>query len=187
MFDSKRWARGIRPKPFRRASFIHNLNDVSWKNSPRVNMGPARRQAPSQADRAAGAVLPLPVRVGCAPSQTSSPSYAVRQDAYKLDPENPADGILIKHNIDTLEQLETYRQAKLGEIIQLTAERKSLYKNQPRQPTHPASQHRPKTASPRGTALPQNRRALPRGAATPLTEARRDRAEQQKTRTGTRA
>ena len=35
--------------------------------------------------------------------------------------------LLSKNNIDTLAQLETYRQAKLGEIVQLTAERKSLY------------------------------------------------------------
>ena len=41
---------------------------------------------------------------------------------------------LSKHNIDTLAQLETYRQAKLGEIIQLTAERKSLYKTNPDSP-----------------------------------------------------
>lgn len=62
------------------------------------------------------------------------PSYAVRQDAYKLDQRIRQMEFLSKHNIDTLAQLETYRQAKLGEIVQLTAERKSLYKTNPDSP-----------------------------------------------------
>ena len=39
LFDSKRWARGIPPKRFRRASFIHNLTAVSWKTCRASNMG----------------------------------------------------------------------------------------------------------------------------------------------------
>ena len=39
LFDSKRWARGIPPKRFRRASFIHNLTDASWKTHRASNMG----------------------------------------------------------------------------------------------------------------------------------------------------
>ena len=39
LLDSKRWARGIPPKRFRRASFIHNLTDASWKTHRASNMG----------------------------------------------------------------------------------------------------------------------------------------------------
>ncbi|MEI3263647.1 MAG: relaxase/mobilization nuclease domain-containing protein [Gemmiger sp.] len=107
------------------------------------------------------------------------PSYAVRQDAYKLDQRIRQMEFLSKHNIDTLEQLETYRQAKLGEIIQLTAERKSLYKTNPDSPRIQQV----------NTALKQLRQEerLCRKIAEHslevqqhLTEARRDRAEQQK-------
>ena len=85
---------------------------------------------------------------------------------------------LSKNNIDTLAQLETYRQAKLGEIVQLTAERKSLYKTNPDSPRIQQV----------NTALKQLRQEerLCRKIAEHslevqqhLTEARRDRAEQQ--------
>ena len=72
--------------------------------------------------------------LGALPRKPRRPSYIVRQDAYKLDQRIRQMEFLSKHNIDTLEQLETYRQAKLGEIIQLTAERKSLYKTNPDSP-----------------------------------------------------
>ena len=39
LFDSKRWARGIPPKRFGRASFIHNLTAASWKTYRASNMG----------------------------------------------------------------------------------------------------------------------------------------------------
>ncbi len=65
--------------------------------------------------------------LGALPRKPRRPSYAVRQDAYKLDQRIRQMEFLSKNNIDTLAQLETYRQAKLGEIVQLTAERKSLY------------------------------------------------------------
>ncbi len=51
------------------------------------------------------------------PRKPRRPSYAVRQDAYKLDLRIRQMEFLSKHNIDTLEQLETHRQAckqKLG-------------------------------------------------------------------------
>ena len=85
---------------------------------------------------------------------------------------------LSKNNIDTLAQLETYRQAKLGEIVRLTAERKSLYKTNPDSPRIQQV----------NTALKQLRQEerLCRKIAEHslevqqhLTEARRDRAEQQ--------
>ena len=112
------------------------------------------------------------------PRKPRRPSYAVRQDAYKLDQRIRQMEFLSKNNIDTLAQLETYRQAKLGEIIQLTAERKSLCK------TNPDSSHIQKI----NTALKQLRQEerLCRKIAEHslevqqhLTEARRDRAEQQ--------
>lgn len=117
--------------------------------------------------------------LGALPRKPRRPSYAVRQDAYKLDQRIRQMEFLSKHNIDTLAQLETYRQAKLGEIIQLTAERKSLYKTNPDSPLIQQV----------NTALKQLRQEerLCRKIAEHslevqqhLTEARRDRAEQQK-------
>ena len=116
--------------------------------------------------------------LGALPRKPSRPSYAVRQDAYKLDQRIRQMEFLSKNNIDTLAQLETYRQAKLGEIVQLTAERKSLYKTNPDSPRIQQV----------NTALKQLRQEerLCRKIAEHslevqqhLTEARRDRAEQQ--------
>ena len=116
--------------------------------------------------------------LGALPRKPRRSSYAVRQDAYKLDQRIRQMEFLSKNNIDTLAQLETYRQAKLGEIVQLTAERKSLCK------TNPDSSHIQKI----NTALKQLRQEerLCRKIAEHslevqqhLTEARRDRAEQQ--------
>lgn len=116
--------------------------------------------------------------LGALPRKPSRPSYAVRQDAYKLDQRIRQMEFLSKHNIDTLAQLETYRQAKLSEIVQLTAERKSLYKTNPDSPRIQQV----------NTALKQLRQEerLCRKIAEHslevqqhLTEARRDRAEQQ--------
>ena len=85
---------------------------------------------------------------------------------------------LSRNDIDTLAQLEAYRQAKLGEIVQLTAERKSLYK------ANSDSPHIQQIS----TALKQLRQEerLCRKIAEHsievqqhLTEARRDHAEQQ--------
>ena len=116
--------------------------------------------------------------LGALPRKPRRPSYAVRQDAYKLDQRIRQMEFLSKNNIDTLAQLETYRQAKLGEIVQLTAERKSLYKTNPDSPRIQQV----------NTALKQLRQEerLCRKIAEHslevqqhLTEARRDRAEQQ--------
>jgi len=116
--------------------------------------------------------------LGALPRKPSLSSYAVRQDAYKLDQRIRQMEFLSRYSIDTLAQLETYRQAKLGEIIQLTAERKSLYK------TNPDNPHIQQV----NTALKQLRQEerLCRKIAEHslevqqhLTEARRDRAAQQ--------
>ena len=61
-------------------------------------------------------------------------AYAVRQDTYKLNQRIRQMEFLSRYSIDTLAPLETYCQAKQGEIVQLTAERKSLYKTNPDSP-----------------------------------------------------
>ena len=116
--------------------------------------------------------------LGALPRKPRRPSYAVRQDAYKLDQRIRQMEFLSRNDIDTLAQLEAYRQAKLGEIVQLTAERKSLYK------ANSDSPHIQQIS----TALKQLRQEerLCRKIAEHsievqqhLTEARRDHAEQQ--------
>ena len=72
--------------------------------------------------------------LGALPRKPRRPSYAVRQDAYKLDQRIRQTKFLSRNNIDTLTQLEACRQTKLGEIVQLTAERKFLYKTTPDSP-----------------------------------------------------
>ena len=116
--------------------------------------------------------------LGALPRKPYRSSYAVRQDAYKLDQRIRQMEFLSKNNIDTLTQLEAYRQARLGDIVQLTAERKSLYKVNPDSPRIQQI----------NTALKQLRQEerLCRKIAEHsievqqhLTEARRDRAAQQ--------
>ena len=66
--------------------------------------------------------------LGALPRKPSRPSYAVRQDAYKLDQRIRQMEFLSKNNIDTLEQLETHRKALQTEIGQLQTKRKQLPK-----------------------------------------------------------
>ena len=66
--------------------------------------------------------------LGAIPRKPRRPSYVVRQDAYKLDQRIRQMEFLSKHNIDTLAQLETYRQALQTEIGQLQTKRKQLPK-----------------------------------------------------------
>ena len=66
--------------------------------------------------------------LGALPRKPRRPSYAVRQDAYKLDQRIRQMEFLSKHNIDTLEQLETHRKALQSEIGQLQTKRKQLPK-----------------------------------------------------------
>ena len=116
--------------------------------------------------------------LGALPRKPSRPSYAVRQDAYKLDQRIRQMEFLSKHNIDTLEQLETHRQALQTEIRQLLTKRKQLPKTDDVQSQHESV----------NTALKQLRQEehLCRKIAEQslevqqhLTEARRDRAAQQ--------
>ena len=117
--------------------------------------------------------------LGALPRKPSRPSYAVRQDAYKLDQRIRQMEFLSKHNIDTLEQLETHRKALQTEIGQLQTKRKQLPK------TDDVQSQRESV----NTVLRQLRQEerLCRKIAEHslevqqhLTEARRDRAEQQK-------
>ena len=117
--------------------------------------------------------------LGALPRKPRRPSYAVRQDAYKLDQRIRQMEFLSKHNIDTLAQLETHRKALQTEIGQLQTKRKQLPKTDDVQ-LQCESVH---------TALKQLRQEerLCRKIAEHslevqqhLTEARRDRAEQQK-------
>lgn len=117
--------------------------------------------------------------LGALPRKPSRPSYAVRQDAYKLDQRIRQMEFLSRNNIDTLTQLETHRQALQTEIGQLLTKRKQLPKNDDVQSQCESV----------NTALKQLRQEerLCRKIAEHsievqqhLTEARRDRAEQQK-------
>ena len=116
--------------------------------------------------------------LGALPRKPSRPSYAVRQDAYKLDQRIRQMEFLSKHNIDTLAQLETHRKALQIEIGQLQTKRKQLPKTDDVQSQCESV----------NTALKQLRQEerLCRKIAEPslevqqpLPEARRDRAEQQ--------
>ena len=116
--------------------------------------------------------------LGALPRKPRRPSYAVRQDAYKLNQRIRQMEFLSKHNIDTLEQLETHRKALQKEIGQLQTKRKQLPKTDDVQSQHESV----------NTALKQLRQEerLCRKIAEHsievqqhLTEARRDRAAQQ--------
>ena len=117
--------------------------------------------------------------LGALPRKPRRSSYAVRQDAYKLDQRIRQMEFLSRNNIDTLTQLETHRQALQTEIGQLLTKRKQLPKTDEVQSQHESV----------NTALKQLRQEerLCRKIAEHslevqqhLTEARRDRAEQQK-------
>ena len=116
--------------------------------------------------------------LGALPRKPRRPSYVVRQDAYKLDQRIRQMEFLSRNNIDTLTQLETHRQALQTEIRQLLTKRKQLPKNDDVQSQCESV----------NTALKQLRQEerLCRKIAEHslevqqhLTEARRDRAEQQ--------
>ena len=116
--------------------------------------------------------------LGALPRKPSRPSYAVRQDAYKLDQRIRQMEFLSRNNIDTLAQLETHRKALQTEIGQLQTKRKQLPKTDDVQSQHESV----------NTALKQLRQEerLCRKIAEHslevqqhLTEARRDRAAQQ--------
>ena len=109
----------------------------------------------------------------------SRPSYAVRQDAYKLDQRIRQMEFLSKNRIDTLAQLETHRKALQTEIGQLQTKRKQL-------PKTDDVQSQRESVNTALKKLRQEERLCRKIAEHSievqqhLTEARRDRAEQQK-------
>ena len=117
--------------------------------------------------------------LGALPRKPSRPSYAVRQDAYKLDQRIRQMEFLSKNNIDTMAQLETHRQALQTEIGQLLTKRKQL-------PKTDDVQSQCESVNTALKQLRQEERLCRKIAENSievqqhLTEARRDRAEQQK-------
>ena len=117
--------------------------------------------------------------LGALPRKPSRPSYAVRQDAYKLDQRIRQMEFLSKNNIDTMAQLETHRQALQTEIGQLLTKRKQL-------PKTDDVQSQCESVNTALKQLRQEERFCRKIAEHSLevqqhlTEARRDRAEQQK-------
>ena len=168
------------PEVIRNRLLYPQFNRRFVENSPRIQYGRLHGGKPHRKLTGLRALYYRYLyELGALPRKPRRPSYAVRQDVYKLDQRIRQMEFLSKHNIDTLEQLEIYRQAKLGEIVQLTAERKFLYKTTPDSPRIQQI----------NTALKQLRQEerLCRKIAEHslevqqhLTEARRDRAEQQK-------
>lgn len=149
------------------------------ENSPRVQYGRLHGGKPRRKLTGLRALYYRYLyELGALPRKPRRPSYAVRQDAYKLDQRIRQMEFLSRNNIDTLTQLETHRQALQTEIRQLLTKRKQLPKTDDIQSQHESV----------NTALKQLRQEerLCRKIAEHslevqqhLTEARRDRAEQQ--------
>lgn len=100
------------------------------ENSPRVQYG--RLHIGKKTRRKLTGLRALYYRylyeLGALPRKPSRSSYAVRQDAYKLDQRIRQMEFLSKNNIDTLAQLEAYRQNLQAKIGQLLTKRKQLPK-----------------------------------------------------------
>ena len=169
------------PEAIRTRILYPQFNRCFVENSPRVQY--SRLHSGKKPRRKLTGLRALYYRylyeLGALPRKPRRPSYVVRQDAYKLDQRIRQMEFLSKHNIDTLEQLETHRKALQTEIGQLQTKRKQLPKTDDVQ-LQCESVH---------TALKQLRQEerLCRKIAEHslevqqhLTEARRDRAEQQK-------
>ena len=169
------------PEAIRTRILYPQFNRCFVENSPRVQY--SRLHSGKKPRRKLTGLRALYYRylyeLGALPRKPRRPSYAVRQDAYKLDQRIRQMEFLSKHNIDTLEQLETHRKALQTEIGQLQTKRKQLPKTDDVQSQCESV----------NTALKQLRQEerLCRKIAEHslevqqhLTEARRDRAEQQK-------
>ena len=106
------------------------FNRCFVENSPRVQY--SRLHSGKKPSRKLTGLRALYYRylyeLGALPRKPRRPSYVVRQDAYKLDQRIRQMEFLSKHNIDTLEQLETHRKALQTEIGQLLTKRKQLPK-----------------------------------------------------------
>ena len=168
------------PEAIRTRILYPQFNRCLMENSPRVQY--SRLHSGKKPRRKLTGLRALYYRylyeLGALPRKPRRPSYAVRQDAYKLDQRIRQMEFLSRNNIDTLTQLETHRQALQTEIGQLLTKRKQLPK------TDDVQSQRESV----NTALKQLRQEerLCRKIAEHsievqqhLTEARRDRAAQQ--------
>ena len=168
------------PEAIRTRILYPQFNRCFVKNLPRVQYGRLHGGKPRRKLTGLRALYYRYLyELGALPRKPSRPSYAVRQDAYKLDQRIRQMEFLSKHNIDTLEQLEAHRKALQTEIGQLQTKRKQLPKTDDVQSQCESA----------NTALKQLRQEerLCRKIAEHslevqqhLTKARRDRAEQQK-------
>ena len=168
------------PEVIQNRLFYPQFNRCFVENLPRVQYGRLHGGKPRRKLTGLRALYYRYLyELGALPRKPSRPSYAVRQDAYKLDQRIRQMEFLSKNNIDTLTQLETHRQALQTEIRQLLTKRKQLPKTDDVQSQCESV----------NTALKQLRQEerLCRKIAEHslevqqhLTEARRDRAAQQK-------
>ncbi len=69
--------------------------------------------------------------LGALPRKPQRPSYAVRQDIRNLDRRTQQMEFLARHKIDTLDQLNGYRQAQEQAVTVLLAERRQLHRAEP--------------------------------------------------------
>ena len=69
--------------------------------------------------------------LGALPRKPQRPSYAVRQDIRNLDRRIQQMEFLARHKIDTLDQLNGYRQAQEQAVTVLLAERRQLHRAEP--------------------------------------------------------
>ena len=117
------------PEAIRTRILYPQFNRCFVKNLPRVQYGRLHGGKPRRKLTGLRALYYRYLyELGALPRKPSRPSYAVRQDAYKLDQRIRQMEFLSKHNIDTLAQLETHRQALQTEIGQLLTKRKQLPK-----------------------------------------------------------
>ena len=117
------------PEVIQNRLFYPQFNRCFVENLPRVQYGRLHGGKPRRKLTGLRALYYRYLyELGALPRKPSRPSYAVRQDAYKLDQRIRQMEFLSKHNIDTLEQLETHRKALQSEIGQLQTKRKQLPK-----------------------------------------------------------
>ena len=69
--------------------------------------------------------------LGALPRKPQRPSYAVRQDIRNLDKRIRQMEFLSRHGIDTLAQLDAYRQSQEKAVADLLAERRQLHRADP--------------------------------------------------------
>ena len=69
--------------------------------------------------------------LGALPRKPQRPSYAVRQDIRNLDRRIRQMEFLLRHGIDTFDQLDAYRQIQEQAVTALLAERRQLHRADP--------------------------------------------------------